>query len=61
VFAAIKIIGAFMLACVSVTAAIVESGHPVLFCCLCAAFIVGAVGAEVFRSYRNQMVRSAQN
>ncbi len=56
-FAAFKVIGAFVLACVSVTAAIVESGHPVLFCCLCGAFIVGAVGAEMVRSLRNQTVR----
>lgn len=57
-FAAIKVIGTFVLACVSVAAAVVESGHPVLFCCLCIAFVVGAVGAEAFRAHRNRTVRS---
>jgi hypothetical protein len=59
VFAAFKIIGAFLLACASVIAAIVESGHPVLFGCLCAAFVAGIVGAEGYRAYRNRIVRSS--
>jgi uncharacterized membrane protein YccC len=59
VFAAFKIIGTLLLACASVIAAIVESGHPVLFGCLCAAFVVGIVGAEGYRAYRNRIVRSS--
>jgi hypothetical protein len=58
VFAVFKIITAFLLACVSVVAAIVESGHPALFSCLFAAFIVGAVAAEVVRVHRSRTVRS---
>jgi hypothetical protein len=61
VFAAFKIIGTLVLACASVIAAIVESGHPVLFGCLCAAFVVGIVGAEALRVYRNHNVRSSIN
>jgi uncharacterized membrane protein YjjB (DUF3815 family) len=61
VFAAFKIIGTLVLACASVIAAIVESGHPVLFGCLCAAFVVGIVGAETLRVYRNHNVRSSIN
>lgn len=60
-FAAFKIIVTFLLACVSVAAAIVESGHPVLFGCSGAAFVVGVVGAEVLRAYRNHTVRSSIN
>jgi hypothetical protein len=59
VFAAFKIIGTLVLACASVIAAIVESGHPVLFGCLCAAFVAGIVGAEALRVYRNHNVRSS--
>jgi uncharacterized membrane protein YccC len=59
VFAAFKIIGTLLLACASLLAAIVESGHPVLFGCLCAAFVVGIVGAEVLRAHRNHTVRSS--
>lgn len=58
-FAAFKIIGTLLLACASVIAAIVESGHPVLFGCLCAAFVIGIVGAEALRVYRNRTVRSS--
>lgn len=58
-FAAFKIIGTIMLACASVAAAIVESAHPLLFACLCAAFVVGIVGAEGYRWYRNHSVRSS--
>jgi len=59
VFAAFKIIGTLLLACASVIAAIVESGHPVLFACLCAAFVIGIVGAEVVRVHRSRTVRSS--
>jgi hypothetical protein len=59
VFAAFKVIGTFLLACVSIIAAIVESGHPILFGGACAAFILGIVGAEAFRAYRNRTVRSS--
>jgi hypothetical protein len=58
VFAVFKIIGTILLACASVGAAIVESGHPLLFGCLCAAFVVGIVGAEGFQWYRKHSVRS---
>ena len=58
-FAAFKVIGTLLLACVSIVAAILESGHPVLFGCACVAFVVGIVGAEIFRSYRNRTVRSS--
>ncbi len=56
-FAAFKIIATFLLACASVVAAIVESGHPLLFGCLCAAFVTGVVGAEVLRAHRARTVR----
>jgi len=59
VFAAFKFIGTFIVACASVVAAIVESGHPWLLSCACAAFGLGALGAEVFRMYRRNTVRSA--
>jgi hypothetical protein len=58
VFAAFKIIGTFVLACVSVVAAIVESKHPVIFGCASAAFVVGIVGSEALRAYRNRTVRT---
>ncbi len=58
-FAALKIIATFLIACVSVVAAIVESGHPLLLTCLCAAFLSGVLGAEGFRAYRRNTVRSA--
>ena len=58
-FAAFKIIAAIMLACASVVAAIVESEHPLVFGCICAAFAVGIVGAEGYRWYRNNTVRSS--
>ena len=60
-FAAFKIIGTLLLACASVVAAIVESAHPVLFGCLCVAFVAGIVGAEALRGYRNRNVRSSIN
>ncbi len=37
-FAAFKIIGTFLLACASVIAAIMESGHPALVGCLVRGF-----------------------
>lgn len=60
-FAALKVIATFLLACVSLGAAIVKSGHPLLFSCLCGAFLVGVFGAEAVRLYRNHTVRSAIN
>jgi uncharacterized membrane protein YjjB (DUF3815 family) len=59
VFAAFKFIGTFLLACVSIVAGIVESGHPLLFGTACAAFVIGIVGAEIFRVYRSRSVRSS--
>lgn len=58
-FAALKVIATFLLACGSVIAAIVESNHPILFGCACAAFLIGIVGAEGFRMYRSHSVRSS--
>jgi hypothetical protein len=58
VFAALKITASFVIACVSLVAAIVGSGHPLLFGCLCAAFIMGALGAEGLRVHRRKTVRS---
>lgn len=58
-FAAFKVIVTFLLACVSVAAAIVESGHPLLFGCSCVAFVAGLIGAEALRAYRNRTVRSS--
>ena len=57
-FAAFKVIVTFLLACVSVGAAIVESGHPRLLGCSCVAFMAGLIGAEALRAYRNRTVRS---
>lgn len=59
VFAAFKVFVTFLVACASVVAAIVESGHPLLFGCLCAAFGIGIVGSEGYRWYRNNSVRSS--
>lgn len=59
-FAAFKIIATFLLACASVVAAIVESGHPLLFGCLCVAFFAGVGGAEFFRAHRTRTVRSSR-
>jgi hypothetical protein len=59
VFAAFKVIGSFVLACASIVAAIWESGHPLLFGCASVAFVIGLIGAELFRAYRNRTVRSA--
>ncbi len=59
VFAAFKIVLTFLLACGAGFAAMVESGHPLLFGCLCGAFMVGIFGAEGYRWYRNHSVRSS--
>jgi hypothetical protein len=59
VFAAFKIVLTFLVACASVVAAIVESGHPLLFGCLSGAFAIGIFGAEGYRWYRNHTVRSS--
>lgn len=56
-FAALKITATFVIACVSLVAAIVGSGHPLLFGCLCAAFVAGALGAEGLRVRRRKTVR----
>jgi hypothetical protein len=58
VFAAFKVIAAFLLACASVAAAIFESGRPLLFGCACVAFVIGIVGAEALRIHRKRTVRS---
>ena len=58
-FAAFKVVGSFLLACASIVAAIWESGHPLLFACAGVAFVIGLLGAELFRAYRNRTVRSA--
>jgi hypothetical protein len=59
VLAAFKIVLTFLVACASVVAAVVESGHPLLFGCLSAAFAVGIIGSEGYRWYRNNSVRSS--
>ena len=58
-FAAVKVIGTFLLACVSVIAAILESNHPVLFAGAGTAFLLGIALAEGLRAYRNRVVRSS--
>jgi hypothetical protein len=58
VFAAFKLIATLFLACASVLAAIAESRHPMLFACLCAAFVAGAIGSELLREHRSHTVRS---
>lgn len=57
-FAAFKVVAAVVIACASVIAAIVESAHPTLFCCLFVAFILGAIAAEGLRAYRRRTIRS---
>jgi hypothetical protein len=59
VFALFKIVATFVLACLSVIAAVLESRHPTLFACLVAAFVGGAFASEVVRTYRNRTVRSS--
>jgi len=59
VFAAFKIVLTFLVACGAGLAAIFESGHPLLFGCLCGAFVVGIFGSELYRWYRNNSVRSS--
>ena len=58
-FAAFKIIATIMLACASIVAAIVESEHPLVLGCVSAAFAIGIVGAEGYRWYRSNSVRSS--
>lgn len=58
-FAAFKILATFLVACVSVVVAVVESGHPLLIGCSGAAFLIGLASAEIFRVYRNHTVRSS--
>ena len=60
-FAVFKVVTTLLIACASVIATIVESGHPALLTCLFAAFIAGAVAAEAFRAHRRQTVRSLVN
>ena len=57
--AAFKIVLTFLVACAAGFAAIAESGHPLLFGCLCCAFVVGIVGSEGYRWYRKNSVRSS--
>jgi hypothetical protein len=59
VFAAFKILLTLLVACAAGFAAIVESGHPLLIGCLSAAFVIGIVGSEGYRWYRNNSVRSS--
>jgi hypothetical protein len=59
VLAAFKVIGTFLVACVSIIAAIMESNHPILFGGACAAFLLGIASAEGMRAYRNRTVRSS--
>jgi len=58
VFAALKIIMTILVTCASVTAAIVQSGRPLLVTCVSAAFLAGIFAAEGFRVYRRHSVRS---
>lgn len=57
-FAAFKIIATFLLACVSVAAALAHTAHPLLMGCAGAAFAAGIIGAEGFRFFRSRTVRS---
>lgn len=57
--AAFKIVLTLLVACAAGFAAMVESGHPLLFGCLSGAFVVGIVGSEGYRWYRNNSVRSS--
>jgi hypothetical protein len=56
-FAAVKIIVAFLVACGSVIAVIVESTHPGFVTCLCVAFAVGVIAGEVVKARRRRAVR----
>jgi hypothetical protein len=58
VIAVIKVATTSAVACASVVAAIVESGHPLLVACACAAFVIGIGAAECVRAYRKDAVRS---
>jgi hypothetical protein len=59
VFAAFKIVLTLVVAGAAGFAAIAESGHPLLIGCLSGAFVVGIVGSEGYRWYRNNSVRSS--
>ena len=56
-FAAVKIGLAFLIACGSLIAVIVESAHPGFVACFCVAFAVGAIAGEVVRGRRRRIVR----
>jgi hypothetical protein len=58
VFAALKVITGFVIACGSVIAAIVESGRPALCACFFAAFVAGVLAYYAFLSRRNRTVRT---
>jgi hypothetical protein len=58
VFAVFKLVATLVLALGSVVAAIIESRHPILFSCLVAAFVAGAIASELLRAHRNRSVRS---
>jgi hypothetical protein len=58
VFAVFKLVATLVLALGSVVAAIIESRHPILFSCLVAAFVAGAIASELLRAHRNGTVRS---
>ncbi len=57
-FALFKLVATLVLALGSVVAAIIESRHPILFSCLVAAFVAGAIASELLRAHRNRTVRS---
>ena len=57
-FAVFKLVAKLVLALGSVVAAILESRHPVLFSCLVAAFVAGAIASELLRAHRTRTVRS---
>jgi hypothetical protein len=57
-FAAVKIVLAFVIACGSLIAVIVESTHPGFVTCFCVSFAVGAIAGEVVRARRRRSVRS---
>jgi hypothetical protein len=56
-FAAVKIGLAFLIACGSLIAVIVESTHPGFVACFCGAFAVGAIASELVRLRRRWTVR----
>jgi hypothetical protein len=56
-FAAVKIVLAFVIACGSLIAVIVESTHPGFVICFCVAFAVGVIAGELVRFRRRWTVR----